>query len=71
MPGPTLAGLGTNFGLSPADRQAAGDHLRRPPGQLPAHTVVERLLSITGEDMLTVDRKYREPWTRAGCRRGS
>ena len=25
--------------------------------------MVERLLSITGEDMLTVDRKYREPWT--------
>ena len=25
--------------------------------------VVERLLSISGEDTLTVDRKYREPWT--------
>jgi putative DNA primase/helicase len=25
--------------------------------------VVERLLSITGEDTLTIDRKYREPWT--------
>ncbi len=25
--------------------------------------MVERLLSITGEDMLTVDRKYREPWS--------
>ena len=24
---------------------------------------MERLLSITGEDMLTVDRKYREPWS--------
>jgi putative DNA primase/helicase len=27
------------------------------------HQVVERLLSISGEDMLTIDRKYREPWT--------
>ena len=25
--------------------------------------VVERLLSISGEDMLTVDRKFKEPWT--------
>ena len=24
---------------------------------------MERLLSITGEDTLTIDRKYREPWT--------
>ena len=27
------------------------------------HQVVERLLSISGEDLLTVDRKYREPWS--------
>ena len=27
------------------------------------HQVVERLLSISGEDMLAIDRKYREPWT--------
>ena len=32
-------------------------------GSAPSHTVVERLLSITGEDMLTVDRKYREPYS--------
>ena len=25
--------------------------------------VVERLLSISGEDSLTIDRKYKEPWT--------
>lgn len=25
--------------------------------------MVERLLSITGEDTLTIDRKFREPWT--------
>jgi len=27
------------------------------------HQVVERLLSISGEDLLTVDRKYRDPWS--------
>ena len=25
--------------------------------------VVERFLSVSGEDSLTIDRKYREPWT--------
>ena len=62
--GPTLAGLGTNFGLSPMigkpvaiisdARLASGDN---------TSIVTERLLSISGEDTLTVDRKYREPWT--------
>ena len=61
--GPTLASLGTNFGLSPllgkplalvSDARLAGGNV---------HQVVERLLSISGEDLLTVDRKYREPWT--------
>jgi putative DNA primase/helicase len=61
--GPTLASLGTNFGLSPllgkplavvSDARLAGSNV---------HQVVERLLSISGEDLLTVDRKYQEPWT--------
>ncbi|MFI9505621.1 phage/plasmid primase, P4 family [Nocardia sp. NPDC052566] len=61
--GPTLASLGTNFGLAPllgkplavvADARLGGGDVR---------TVVERLLSITGEDMLTVDRKFKEPWS--------
>ena len=34
-----------------------------PGWATPSHTVVERLLSITGEDMLTVDRKFRDPWS--------
>jgi putative DNA primase/helicase len=60
--GPTLASLGTNFGLSPllgkplavvSDARLAGGNV---------HQVVERLLSISGEDLLTVDRKFREPW---------
>jgi putative DNA primase/helicase len=61
--GPTLASLGTNFGLAPllgrplaviSDARLAGAN---------THQVVERLLSVSGEDTLTVDRKYREPWT--------
>jgi putative DNA primase/helicase len=60
--GPTLASLGTNFGMSPllgkplaivSDARLGKD----------SSVIVERLLSITGEDTLTVDRKYREPWT--------
>ena len=34
-----------------------------------SHVVVERLLSISGEDSLTIDRKYRSPWVgRLGTR---
>ena len=61
--GPTLASLGTNFGLSPLLGKPLAIISDARLGETPAHTVVERLLSITGEDMLTVDRKYREPWS--------
>jgi putative DNA primase/helicase len=27
------------------------------------HQIVERLLSISDEDLLTIDRKYRDPWS--------
>jgi putative DNA primase/helicase len=61
--GPTLASLGQNFGLSPllgkplaiiSDARLAGHD---------THSVVERLLTISGEDLITVDRKYKDPWT--------
>jgi putative DNA primase/helicase len=61
--GPTLNSLGTNFGLSPligkplaviSDARFAGRD---------ASVVVERLLSISGEDSLTIDIKYRTAWT--------
>ncbi|MEH3033635.1 MAG: phage/plasmid primase, P4 family [Aeromicrobium erythreum] len=61
--GPTLNSLGTNFGLQPligkplavvADARLSGRD---------THVVVERLLSISGEDTLTIDRKYRDPWS--------
>ena len=60
--GPTLASLSTNFGLSPLVGRpvAIVSDARIAAG---TSVVVERLLSISGEDTLTVDRKYREPWT--------
>ncbi|RDB46826.1 DNA primase family protein [Tsukamurella tyrosinosolvens] len=60
--GPTLASLATNFGLSPllgkplalvSDARIGRDERQ----------IVERLLSISGEDMLTVDRKFKDPWS--------
>ena len=61
--GPTLASLGTNFGLSPLIGKPLAIISDARLGNAPSHTVVERLLSLTGEDTLTIDRKFREPWT--------
>lgn len=61
--GPTLASLGTNFGLSPLLGKPLAIISDARLGTSPAHTVVERLLSITGEDLMTVDRKFRDPWS--------
>lgn len=61
---PTLASLGTNFGLWPLIGKTAaviGD--ARLGGRSDIAQVVERLLSISGEDFQTIDRKHREPWT--------
>jgi putative DNA primase/helicase len=61
---PTLSGMATNFGLSTligAPLAIIGDARKIPRSE--ATTVVERLLSITGEDSLDIDRKYRDPWT--------
>ncbi|MGI5195570.1 DNA primase family protein [Streptomyces sp. CA-288835] len=63
LAGPTLAGLGTNFGLSTlvgkslaiiSDARLSGSDNSQ---------VVERLLTISGDDTIDVDRKYREQWT--------
>ncbi|MFE7974757.1 phage/plasmid primase, P4 family [Streptomyces shenzhenensis] len=63
LAGPTLAGLGTNFGLSTlvgkplaviSDARLSGNDNSQ---------VVERLLTISGEDTIDIDRKYREVWT--------
>ncbi|BBZ03601.1 hypothetical protein MCHIJ_30380 [Mycolicibacterium chitae] len=61
--GPTLASIGTNFGLAPLLGKPLAIVSDARLGSTPGHLVVERLLSITGEDMLTVDRKFREPWS--------
>ena len=61
---PTLASLSTNFGLSPLiGKLLALISDARLSGRSDSSAIVERLLSISGEDSLTVDRKYREPWT--------
>jgi len=61
--GPTLSSLNGDFGLAPLlGKTLAVVSDARLNGR-GAHTVVERLLSISGEDSLTVNRKYREQWT--------
>ena len=61
---PTLASLSTNFGLSPLIGKPLGlISDARLSGRSDGNIVVERLLSVSGEDSLTIDRKYREPWT--------
>jgi putative DNA primase/helicase len=61
--GPTLNSLGGDFGLAPligkslaviSDARFVGKN---------SSVVVERLLSISGEDSLTVNIKYKEQWT--------
>lgn len=61
--GPTLASLGTNFGLSPLLGKPLAIISDARLGGEPAHAVVERLLSISGEDLITVDLKFKEPWS--------
>jgi putative DNA primase/helicase len=61
--GPTLSSLNGDFGLAPLlGKTLAVVSDARLNGR-GAHVVVERLLSISGEDTLTVNRKYREQWT--------
>jgi putative DNA primase/helicase len=61
---PTLASLTTNFGLQPlVDKPLAIISDARLGTRSDALIAVERLLSISGEDSITVDRKYRDPWT--------
>lgn len=60
--GPTLAALTSNFGLAALiDKPLAIIADARITRSAPA--LVERLLSISGEDTLDVDRKFREAWS--------
>jgi putative DNA primase/helicase len=61
---PTLALLGQHFGLTHLiDKQVAIISDARLGMKTDQSTVAERLLSISGEDNLTVPRKYATDWT--------
>jgi putative DNA primase/helicase len=56
--------LATNFGLSPLVAKSVGVISdARLSGRTDSAIVIERMLSISGEDALTVDRKHREQIT--------
>jgi putative DNA primase/helicase len=62
--GPTLASLSQNFGLQPMlGKSVAIISDARLGGRTDSQVVTERLLSISGEDAITVDRKFQEPVT--------
>ena len=62
--GPTLSNLAQNFGVQPLiGKRLAIISDARLGGRADQQVIVERILSITGEDSLTVDRKNREAWT--------
>jgi putative DNA primase/helicase len=62
--GPTPSSLSMNFGLWPLlGKTAAIISDARLSGRTDAATVTERLLSISGEDALTIDRKHLPPVT--------
>lgn len=62
--GPTLSGLGQNFGVAPlVGKPLAIVSDARLSGKADQQVIVERLLSIKGEDSLTIDRKFRDGWT--------
>ena len=61
--GPTLASLATNFGLQPLLGKPLAVISDARLGGKDKHLVTERLLTISGEDTITVDRKFRDPYT--------
>jgi putative DNA primase/helicase len=63
--GPTLSSLASNFGLSPllGKPVAILSDARFSGRSADQAAVVERLLSISGEDLVTIDRKNREHLT--------
>jgi putative DNA primase/helicase len=58
---PTLSGMTADFGLAPLiDKPLALASDARLSDKRDSSIVVERLLSISGEDTLTINRKYRD-----------
>lgn len=61
---PTLSSLSSNFGLAPMiGKRLAIISDARLSGKADHAVIAERILTITGEDALTIDRKFREAWT--------
>jgi putative DNA primase/helicase len=61
---PTLAGLQSNFGLAPLiGKPLAIISDARLGGKSDQAVIAERLLSISGEDGVTIDRKFMPVWT--------
>ena len=61
---PTLSGLATNFGLWPLrQKQLAIVTDARLSGRADQAVITERLLTISGEDSITIDRKCLQPVT--------
>jgi putative DNA primase/helicase len=61
--GPTLTSLAGDFGLAPLLGRPLAVISDARLGGRNSDIVVERLLAISGEDTITVNRKYREQWT--------
>jgi putative DNA primase/helicase len=61
--GPTLSSLSGEFGLAPLLGKSLAVISDARLGGRDSNIVVERLLSVSGEDMLTVNRKHRDQWT--------
>jgi P4 family phage/plasmid primase-like protien len=62
--GPTLSGLASDFGLAPLiGKPLAIVSDARISGRTDAGVIVERLLTISGEGRVDIDRKYQEAWT--------
>jgi putative DNA primase/helicase len=61
---PTLSGLQSNFGLAPLiGKSLAIISDARVGGKSDQAVIAERLLSISGEDAITIDRKHQSAWT--------
>jgi putative DNA primase/helicase len=60
---PSPSSLGGNFGLAPLiGKQLAIIPDARLSGRADQQVIVERLLTISGEDKLVIDRKHRDAW---------
>jgi putative DNA primase/helicase len=63
MSGPTMSSLTTNFGLADLVGKSLAVVADARLPRLGAEMIVERLLTISGEDTVTVDRKHKDPWS--------